>query len=78
VHQLVNEKLDDDDDNDNNNNNNNNLTQLFMTDTTNICSHITSHRCILMDYFNNCNFSKLKLMLSLMMVWLHRNMSELL
>jgi len=26
---------------------------------------------------NNCNFSKHKLMRSLMMVWLHRNMSEL-
>ena len=33
----------------------------------NICSHtttvLTTHRCILMDCFNNCNFSKHKLML---------------
>ena len=28
----------------------------------------TTHRCILMDYFNNCNFSKQKLIRSLMMV----------
>jgi len=38
----------------------------------NIYSHtttvLTTHRCILMDYFNNCNFSKHKLMRSLMMV----------
>ena len=38
----------------------------------NICSHtttiLTTHRCILMDCFNNCNFSKHKLMRSLMMV----------
>ena len=26
-----------------------------------------THRCILMDYFNNCNFSKHELMRSLMM-----------
>jgi hypothetical protein len=26
---------------------------------TNICSHITTHRCILIGYFNNYNFSKL-------------------
>jgi len=24
----------------------------------NICSHITTHRFILIGYFNNCNFSK--------------------
>jgi len=29
---------------------------------------LTKHRCILMDYFNNCNFSKHELMRSLMMV----------
>jgi len=38
----------------------------------NICSHtntvFTTHRCTLMDYFNNCTFSKHKLMRSLMMV----------
>ena len=36
------------------------------------CSHtttvLTAHRFILIDYFNNCNFSKHKLMCSLMMV----------
>jgi len=46
-----------------------------------ICSHttivLTTHRCILMDYFNDCNFSKHQLMRPLMMVWLHWNMSEL-
>jgi len=26
----------------------------------NVCSHITTHRCILIGYFNNCNFSKHK------------------
>jgi len=31
----------------------------------------------LMDYFNNCNFSKHELMCSVMMVWLYRNMSDL-
>jgi hypothetical protein len=25
---------------------------------TNICSHITTHQCILIGYFKNCNFSK--------------------
>ena len=39
----------------------------------NICSHtittvLNTHRCILMDYFNNCNFSKHILVRSLMMV----------
>jgi len=38
----------------------------------NMCSHtttvLTTYQCTLMDYFNNCNFSKHKLMLSLMMV----------
>jgi len=29
---------------------------------------LTTHRCILIDYFNNCNFIKHKLMRSLMMV----------
>jgi len=29
---------------------------------------LTTHRCILMDYFKNCNFSKHKLMRSLMLV----------
>ena len=29
---------------------------------------LTTDRCILMDYFNKCNFSKHKLMRSLMMV----------
>ena len=29
---------------------------------------LTTHRCILMDYFNNCKFSKHELMRSLMMV----------
>ena len=37
-----------------------------------LCSHtttmLTTHRCILMDYFNNCNFSEHKLMRSLIMV----------
>jgi hypothetical protein len=28
---------------------------------------LTTRRCISMDYFNNCNFSKQKLMISLMM-----------
>jgi len=42
------------------------------------CSAVlTTHRCILMDCFNNHNFSKHELMRSLMMVYLHRNMSEL-
>jgi hypothetical protein len=40
--------------------------------TAYIYSHITTvlttHRCILMDYFNNCNFSKHELMRPLMMV----------
>jgi len=31
-------------------------------DTTNICSHITTHlithRCNIIDYFKNCNFNK--------------------
>ena len=38
----------------------------------NICSHTTNvskaHRCILMGYLNNCNFSKHELMRSLMTV----------
>ena len=38
----------------------------------NICGHtttvLTTHRCILMDCFINCNFSKHELMRSLMMV----------
>ena len=29
---------------------------------------LTTNRCILMDYFNNCKFSKHELMRSLMMV----------
>jgi hypothetical protein len=37
----------------------------------NICSHtttvLTTYRCILIDYFNNCNFSKHELMRSPMM-----------
>jgi len=31
------------------------------------CIRLTTHRCILMDYFINCNFSKHELMRSLMM-----------
>jgi len=37
----------------------------------NICSHtttvLTTHQCILMDCFNNCNFNKHELMRPLMM-----------
>ena len=29
---------------------------------------LTTHRCVLMDYFNSCNFRKHELMRSLMMV----------
>ena len=39
---------------------------------THICSNtitvLTTHRYILMDYFNNCNFNKNELMRSLMIV----------
>jgi len=41
---------------------------------TNICSHITTHRGILIGYFNNRNFSKHE---ECAAWWLHRNMSEL-
>ena len=40
---------------------------------TNICNHITTHRWILIGYFNNCNFSNR----FQMMVWLHGNLAEL-
>ena len=50
----------------------NSTTYRHQQGPTNICSHtttvLTTHRCILMDCFNNCNFSKHKLMRSLMMV----------
>jgi len=36
--------------------------QLLKQSTTSV---LTTHRCILMDYFNDCNFSKHKLMRSL-------------
>ena len=47
-------------------------TQTHQQIPAYICSHtttvLTTHRCILVDLFNNCNFSKHKLMRSLMMV----------
>ena len=47
-------------------------THIVINYIPNICSHtttvLTTHRCILMDYFNNNNFSKHKSMRSLMMV----------
>ena len=33
-------------------------TNTHQQGPTNICSHITTHQCILIGYFNNCNFSK--------------------
>ena len=39
-------------------------TPIFSNTTT----VLTTNRCILMDYFNNCNFSKHKLMRYLTMV----------
>jgi hypothetical protein len=33
-------------------------TYTHQQGPTNICSPITTHRCILIGYFNNCNFSK--------------------
>jgi len=49
-----------------------NSTKNTHQEGPNVCSHtttvLTTHRCILMDCFNNCNFSKHKSMRSLMMV----------
>jgi hypothetical protein len=36
----------------------NSVTNTHQQGPTNICSHITTHRCILIGYFNNCNFSR--------------------
>ena len=33
-------------------------TYTHQQGPTNICSHIKTHRCNLINYFNNCNFSK--------------------
>jgi len=38
----------------------NSATYTHRQGPTNICSHITTHRCILIGWFNNCNFSKHK------------------
>jgi len=38
---------------------------IYGSHTTTV---LTTHRCILLDHFRNCNFSKHKLMRSLMMV----------
>jgi len=44
----------------------------YIPNNLRICIHtttlLTTHRCILVDYFNNCNFSKHELMRSLMTV----------
>ena len=37
----------------------------FGSHTTTV---LTTHRCILMDYFDNCNFNKHKLMRPMIMV----------
>jgi len=36
----------------------NSVTYTHQQGHINICSHIITHRCILIGYFNNCNFSK--------------------
>jgi len=40
----------------------NSATYIHQQGPTNICSHITTvlttNQCILMEYFNNCNFNK--------------------
>ena len=36
----------------------NSVTYTHQQEPTNICSHITTSRYILIGYFNNCNFSK--------------------
>jgi len=50
----------------------NSAPYIHQQGPTNKCSHtstvLITQRCILMDYFNNCNFSEHKLMRSLMMV----------
>jgi len=42
----------------------NSATYTHQQAPTNICSHITTHlithRCTIIDYFNKCNFSKLE------------------
>jgi hypothetical protein len=34
------------------------VQRIHQQGPTDICSHITTHRCILIGYFNNCNLSK--------------------
>ena len=36
----------------------NSVKYTYQQVPTNIRSQITTHRCILIDYFNNCNFNK--------------------
>jgi len=42
-----------------------NKDPIYANHTTTV---LTTHRCILMDYFNNCNFSEHELIRSLMVV----------